>query len=868
MESIRPQHPAQEFLIRKEALVKKELDSGFGVHTTKRYTALVDDFLKHLIIKSGLKGPGGPEGFLQTFAIVATGSYGRRELCFGSDIDLIIVHEKELCDASRKAIAKALYPLWDGHLELGYTFLTADECMNLAREEISVLTAVMESRRVVGSKRLFRLFNEHVWEGMREDRKSILERLLLYNEKRNKKYDRVDYFLEPEIKEGLGGLRDLHFMGWIARLYLGVEKLGHIKRLPEFSHFGFSQLIYSKRFLLNIRNHLHLMRGRREDRLNILNQKEITRILGYNDRPYSTGPERFMRNLYLHLNRVRYGREEFLNKALDMVMPLPPDPALGRVSDGFLVHKGNVVLKDEGLEGKDPIMVLEAFKDANELGLFLGSGFIWEARKVLLFQGKRLAEKEEAKNLFLDLILHPQNAKIIRLALEIGLIGLFIPEFNRIRNLAQFGYYHVETIDLHALTTLQVLNDLSNGVLDESWPRFSSVFKEVTDRDSLYLAALIHDIGKAYRGNHSKNGARIVPRILERLGIGEGQIKTVSFLVENHHLLVDTSQKGDLNYEKTTVTIAQVIQSRERLNLLFLLTVADCYSTGPTASSDWKIMLLVELYTKVRNILERGHLASPDATTKVSKKKERLYKKIIRDFPKKSILELMEQASTRYFLNTPVQDIERHFRLALRMGKNKFKWRLTKLKTAPVTQVNLCAMDRPGLFSRMVGVFACNNINVLYASISTLKNGMAFDIYRVTNPVDPLREKEIWAKTKEEALEAIDAGEEFDVQIEKRLLRNLDATERGYYRFQKIHIDNDVSDFFTCIEVSASSGVGLLYKLAREMFALDLNIRFASVMSEKGRTTGVFHVRDNRGQKIHETLRIKGIQETLWGVIS
>lgn len=863
-----PGQRVQEFLHQRNRLTRQDTSHDFGVHTTQHYSTLVDRLVVDLLHGAGLAAPG-PAASQGDFAVAATGSYGRRELCFGSDVDLMIFHRNGLSEGTRKGIAQALYPLWDARLELGYTFLTSEECLDLMREEISVLTAVLDLRFVFGSRPVFRELERTLQEDMEEERQGFLDRILLYQEKRVAKYGKVDFFLEPEIKEGLGGLRDLHVMAWIARLFLGVPRLGRIKQNPDFSHFNLSQLMYSKRFLLKIRNHLHLLSGRREDRLLIPHQRDIARILGYYDRPYSTGPERFMRNLYLHLNRIRYGREEFLTKALDLLAPLPPNPAPERVPAGFTLYHGHLVLDGESLLDKDPLVVLQAFNEANRLNVFLGAGFIWEARKKLLYEGKQLADSPEARELFLRLILHPRNSKIIRLALEIGLIDLFVPEFRRIRNLAQFGYYHVETVDLHALSTLDVLYSLGKGVFNDRWPRFKAVYDSLKNRDWLYLAALIHDIGKGYRGDHAQKGAQIVPRILGRLGVEEEGIRTVSFLVEHHLLLVNTSQKRDLNDEKTAVQVAQVIQRPELLDLLFLLTVADCFATGPTASGDWKMMLLMELFTKVKHILELGRLASADATTRLRQKKQALQRKLVREFPKKSLLALMDQASTRYFLNTPQEDIERHFRLALRMdSKEDLRWCLHKLDSVDVTQVTLCARDRPGLFSRMVGVFTLNNMQVLSARIATLKNGMAFDIYRVTNPVDPYRETEVWKKVHQEAVETMAGGDELDARIEKRLLRRLEPSLMHADWIRKVRIDNNASDFFTCIEVSAGRRRGLLYRLAKEVFALDLNIRFATVYSDQEKTSGVFHVRDTRGQKIHDEVRIQVIRETILDVIS
>ncbi|MFP4037477.1 MAG: HD domain-containing protein, partial [Desulfobacteraceae bacterium] len=690
----------ERFHLAKGKIILEERRRGFGVNTTKRYTNLVDRFIRELMDSAG---PG--RGDRKTrFSVVGTGSYGRRELCFGSDVDLMIIHRGGLSGAEEKRIARALYPLWDARLELGYTFLTPKECLELVRKKFSVLTALMDARLIYGSRALFKDFERYVWSELALERKEHLDRFLAYQDMRDKKYGRANFFLEPDIKEGLGGIRDLHFMAWIARLYFGVRPLGRMKAIPDFSHFGLSQLIYSKRFLLKIRNHLHLASGRRDDRLLIAQQQQLSKTLGYHDRPYSTGPERFMRNLYLHLNRVRYGREQFQTKALDMIIPLPPDPQPERLSSEFKVIKGNIVLGEESPEPKDPMVVLRAFDQANRNRLFLGSGFIWEARKTIIYKGRELLRTPGAKELFLCLILEPRNPRIIRLALEIGLIDLFIPEFTRIRNLAQFGYYHVDTVDIHSLRTLEIIYQISKGGFDERWPSFRKVFKALKHPKWLYLAALIHDIGKGYRGDHSVKGAAVVPRVLQRLGLSGEAVKVVSFLVERHLFLVNISQKRDLNDEKTAVQAAQVIQRPELLNLLFLLTVADCFATGPNASGEWKMTLLTELFSKVRRILERGSLATPDATNRVRDKKERLYKKLVKDFPKPAVVKLADQASTRYFLNTPQEDIEKHFRLALRLGDKRLAWRRVKMDSAPVTKLILCTYDRPGLFSQMVGL--------------------------------------------------------------------------------------------------------------------------------------------------------------------
>ena len=769
----------------------------------------------------------------------------------------------------KEVVLRGLYPLWDANLEVGYAILTIQECIHLAMNDFRALTSVMDARFLLGSRAFFLLFEEAFWSRIDREKKSLLNQFLTNQQKREVKYSSQSYFVEPDIKEGRGGLRDLHFLAWMARTYLKSKTLNQIKRFPVFSHFGLDKLGYSKGFLLKVRNHLHLLAdGRKQDVLLLPFQKEISYSLGYKNGPSGTGPERFMRSLYLHLNRIRYGSEEFYAKALDIIDTRPVELTQDDLLPEFQITKGNIVLKAEGLLQQDPLLILKAFDEANRQGLFLGSGLIWAAGEVIASEGERLLSHPEAKGLFLQIFLKPQNPKILRLALNIGLIGLFVPEFKKIRNLAQFDYYHLETVDLHSVKTVEVIYEISTGSYDDRWPLFRKIYRELETPDLLLLAALFHDIGKGYRGDHAERGAQLIPRILTRLDINSEAQKVISFLVEHHLLLAHVSQRRDLNDEKTSVQVAQTIQNIETLKLLFLLTIADSISTGPLAHSDWKIMLIIELFFKVRRILERGTLASPDATKRLEDNKNRLYRLLMPNFPKKDILDLIDQVSTRYFLNVPQDDMVKHFRLALTMGKKRISWILQKLEYAPVTRVILCTFDKPGLFSKMVGVFTLNNIKVLSANVFTLKNGLAFDVYEVTNPLDPYREEKKWQKILGEVEQAIEGGLPLDELIDKK--DRMILASKGEYAHEKkeIIVDNEASGFFTILEVSTGERIGMLYELAKAIFSLGLDIRFAKLNSDKERMTGVFYVRDSGGQKILEEDQIQKIKLEIMSVMS
>jgi [protein-PII] uridylyltransferase len=658
-------------------------------------------------------------------------------------------------------------------------------------------------------------------------------------------------------------------MAWTAKIFFACKGLREIKRFPVFSHFSLDKLHRSESFLLKVRNHLHFLAGgRREDRLLLPYQDRISESLAYFDSAENTGPEKFMRHVHLHLNRIRYGSEEFHVKAMDIMDPRSGEPGPDRLPPDFQVLRGNITLTTEGVLSQNPLLILQGFQEANQRGLLLGSGFIWEAGKAIAESGKTLLAVPEARRIFMDLLLQPENPKLLRLAHEMGLITLFIPEFKRIRNLAQFSYYHLETVDLHALKTLEVAWDISKGRYNDRWPLFQKIFKELEHPEWLFLVGLLHDIGKGYRGDHSHKGSALIPRILKRLAVEGEALKVIPFLVKHHLLLANTSQRRDLNDEKTSVQTAQIIGDVERLKLLFLLTVIDSLATGPMAGNDWKIILLNELFFKVRRILQRGTLASPDATKRVEENRRALQKVLKAEFPASEVLHLMEQVSTRYFLHTPLQDMVEHFRLALTMGKERVRWKLQKLDSVPVTRVILCTYDKPGLFSKMVGLFTLHNISVLSGNIFTLKNGLALDTYEVTNPLDPFREQEVWQRIFQDARPAIEDELPLDDLITQKVRRSVFPGTGYASQAKKVKIDNEASDFFTLIETRGGIRTGLLYDLAKEIHSLGMDIRFARVNSDKEKMTGVFYVRDGSGQKIHDALVLEKARQGIMDVIT
>ncbi|MFZ7113426.1 MAG: [protein-PII] uridylyltransferase [Desulfatiglandales bacterium] len=864
-----PAPVVQDFLESKEAITRYTLQKESGFATSRKYSALLDRFL-HAVFREAAPDDTTRRSFEGRLSLVALGSYGRKEVCLGSDVDLLVLHQGKLSAEMHGVISRLLYTLWDAKLAVGHCVLRVGECAQLAADDFRTLTSLIDGRLLLGSHSLYRRLRRTVWAGIESERRSsILEHFLVAKKSREAKFSRQGYFAEPDLKDGLGGIRDIHFMEWMARLYFRCKRLSQIRDFEAFSHFDLNRLNHSKSFLLKIRNHLHALAGRKEDRLLLSFQQPLALNLGYRDGAHTLAAERFLRRLYMHMNRIRYSADEFHGRALDVIEHRPLEKSRVELSPEFSILNGSLVLKEGTLFEKSPLVILEAFREANRQGLSIGSGLIWEIRRRVAEQGRGIVRLPGAIEIFKDIIQRPENPNILRLALEVGLISLFIPEFKKIRNLALFSYYHEETVDLHSLKTVEVILEISKGRYDDRWPLLRKVFEELENPEFLYLTALLHDIGKGYRGDHAQKGEDVIPRILKRLNITGPALKVIPLLVRHHLLLARVSQRRDLNEEKTSERVAQSVKSPENLRLLFILSVADSLCSGPTSNSDWKLMLLEELFLKAQNILEKGVVATPDATERLAKVRRGIFSRLKPQFLKRKIEALMEQVPTRYLLQTPLEDIDRHFRLALTMNKEKIAWVSEKLEHAPVTRLILRTYDQHGLFSKMVGVFTLNNIEVLSAKIYTLKGGLAFDVYEVANPVDPYRENETWEKIRKEAIEAIEGRLPLDALIGKKhskaLLEKPDFPDRD----DMVRIDNTASDFFTIIEISSSDRFGLLYKLGKKLFSLGLNIRLAMVSSEKGQVmTGVFYVSDIGGEKILDPRAIGRIEREILSIMS
>jgi [protein-PII] uridylyltransferase len=456
---------------------------------------------------------------------------------------------------------------------------------------------------------------------------------------------------------------------------------------------------------------------------------------------------------------------------------------------------------------------------------------------------------------------------------DVGLLDSLIPEFGRIRNLFEFDAYHIYPVGIHSLYTVKYLKELSN----KNDQLLYHLFIEISHPERLLWAGLFHDIGK-YRGNHAHAGAVLTNTILKRFGYGKDVINDICFLVRHHLLLVETATRRDLNDEKVILQCARIIESVERLKMLYLLTWADSRATGPKAWNDWIANLIRDLVFKIIHILERGELATRDASRKIEHIKSEIRKHIVSTVQEDELEASFGRMPDRYLLNTTPQDIVRHLSMANRLkariqtsgtnsggqsGEEIFIFETRKAEVENCWEITIVAEDRPGLFAKMTGVLALNAINILSADIYTWRDGTAVDVLRTTNPLDGLFVQEKWIKVQIDLTNVLAGRLLLESSISSKETPLHYAGLKKLSKPPAVVMDNESSDFFTIIEVYADDHEGLLYRITHALFDLDLDIHSARIATKVDQVVDVFYVRDLDGQKVEDDRRVKKIKRVL-----
>jgi len=800
------------------------------------------------------------------FALLAVGGYGRKELSIHSDVDVLILFGPRMPDLAKGLTEEILYPLWDLGLDLGYGTRTIKDCIRLSKDNFEVLTSMMDARFLCGDSPLFLDLMANIQKRVVAKRRTAFARWLedLYQIRMEANGD-ASVVLEPDLKEGIGGLRDYHHILWIAKAFFQLMAPRDLEYTGKLSHNEYAELRHNLSFIWLVRNHLHQLSGRKNDRLNFEYQEKTAPRLGYRDHRDLLAVEQFMGDLHAAMASIKALNRAFARAHLPRERGLWKRAEPVEVAEGLHVHQGEINFDSATAILTDPLLLMTLFEESSRTGCPLSM----EARRLvsefltLVDDGFRKS-KEAAKG-FLKIINGRHTFDVLIQMQEVGFLSSFIPEFAKIANRVQFDAYHTFPVGRHSLETVRRLKEIPG----QKEIFLFDILLELPDPEPLLLAGLFHDVGKI-GGDHAARGAEIAGRILKRFKYPSEGTEEILFLIRHHLLLVETATRRDLGDEKSVVHCARLIGSPERLRMLYLLTWADSMATGPRAWNDWIANLVQELFFKVLNIIDRGELATMDASEKVRQTMDQVRQKLAVNEKGVDPEPYFEVMSPRYLLASTPRDIVRHIDMVVKMraparphSGYPFFLEAKENPEEDCSVITFLAEDRPGLFADMAGVLALNSVNILSADIYTWRDGTVVDVFKATRPLDPIHPETTWQKVRQDLERTFEGKLSLSYRLGQKRAASVFSNRDKPSRPPHVVIDNRSSDFFTLIEVFADDRVGLLYLITKTLFDLRLDIRVAKIATKGDQIADVFYVRDLEGQKIADEVHLREIEEAL-----
>jgi len=856
-----------------------------GLETARARAAILDALLRHLwdTAKKNLSAQAQKE--FPPLALVALGGFGRAELNPHSDIDFMFLHDGQVVGTKplpylAKLIDGILYPLWDIGLKIGYSVRDLADCVKVANADMQSKTSLIESRLIAGNEALFARFQKAVVQKcvLGYEDKYIAARLEDQATRRSK-FGNSACMQEPNVKNGCGGLRD--FQNLLAQEFVSEAERKQLEAAYE--------------FLLRVRTELHYNTNRPQDVLGKNLQPAVATNLGYTDRSPSLRIEKFMRDLYVHMRNV-YLITRTLEQRMALVSPLQPG-RLARLRrmlpgaaprklpepvDGFLFVNGEIRAVNSRVFRDSPRRLMRVFLHAQQRHLTLHPDLAQLIRNQLSLVDREFLNDEHVRETFLTILdRRGEVAHILRAMHEVNFLGKYLPEFGKLTCLVQHEFYHQYSADEHTLVCLEQLDKIWEAQ-EPPYKFYEPVFQALEHPGLLYLALLLHDVGKAAsheKGRHASAGATLAMRAARRLQLEPAAAETVEFLVENHLLMATISQRRDLDDPAVIRNVARQVGTPEKLDLLLLLTFADAQGTSDKLWSGFKDSLLWQIHSRALALLTGGtefRRASEQAREEVRDLVRELAPRRITD---EELDAHFSQLPQRYFeIYTPAQ-IQDDLELA-----HRFMHRLIlegARALAPVAAwiderdrgyslVKVCTWDRAGLFGKIAGSLSAAGLNILGAQIFTRADGIALDTFFVNDArTGNLAEKEQREKFSD-LLEEVLTGGEVDFRA---LIARQTAARSGYAAYfgermeTQVRFDNEASDERTLIEIETEDRLGLLYTISQTLAELDLDIAAARIVTERGAAIDSFSVSDVDDGKITSPKRLEHIAASLRAAI-
>ncbi len=814
--------------------------------------------------------PSANRSQAERLTIMAVGGYGRSEMAPHSDVDIAFLVGGKKTAWCEQVVEAMLYLMWDLGLKVGHSTRTLDEAMRLSKNDLTIRTALLEGRYVWGDQALYdegsRRYTSEVVRG--NERTFVTEKLAERNA-RHKRMGDSRYVVEPNVKDGKGGLRDLHTLYWIGKFIHRVRAAAELVDVGLLTPAEYRSFRRAENFLLAVRCHLHVLTGRAEDRLTFDMQRQIAERMNFAERPGKSSVERFMQLYFLHAKRVGSLTGVFLAHIDEQFEAKSARSGFfagwkqkARTVKGYRVFGGKIAAPSDDWFRKDPVRLVEIFQIAEEQQLEVHPETMRQADRDSGLIDRAVRNDERANALFLDLLCSRNDPEtVLRWMNETGVFGKFVPDFGKVNAQMQFDMYHHYTVDEHTIRAIGLLNKIEKGELADDHPRATRLIHKVISRRVAYVAALLHDIAKGRGGDHSELGAEVAHELCPRFGLSDSETELVAWLVLHHLLMSHTAQKRDLTDPKTIEDFVGKVQSQERLRHLAILTAVDIRAVGPGTWNSWKGQLLGELYDTASERLRLGHMREGRERKIAAKKAE--VAELLGD--KADLVESVGGGmGDPYWIAEPVDIIALnlvHY-AAAREQKHDLSIHCEFYEERGATLVTVIAADHPGLFYRIAGGIHLAGGNIIDARIHTTRQGWALDNFLVQDPHGgAFAEEGQLERLKTSIEDALANRVDLAPRLAQRPLAHSRA--RAFDVSPRVLFDNKASNRFTVIEVNARDRPALLNRLARVLFESRLVVHSAHVTNYGERAADTFYITDLTGHKLEQGERMNRIEARL-----
>ena len=802
----------------------------------------------------------------ERLSLIAVGGYGRGEMAPYSDVDLLFLTPYKITPWAESVIESMLYMLWDLKLKVGHASRTVKDCLRLAREDYTIRTSLVEYRHLFGDAELSAELGTRLWsELFQSTAGEFIDAKLSERAKRHTKQGGQRYVVEPNVKEGKGGLRDLQSLFWISKYVNDVKDAADLVNLKVFTAQEFETFVTADEFLWAVRCHLHLIAGRAMDQLTFDLQVEVATAMGYVDRGGRRAVEHFMQAYFRQATRVGELTRIFLT-ALE-ANHTKPEPMLARLltrrkraKAPYAIKQNRLTVADEEAFLANKLNLLRIFEEALRTGTLMHPDAMRLLAANLELIDADMRDDKEARRIFLDLMLkHGNPERALRRMNELGILSAFIPEFTPIVAMMQFNMYHHYTVDEHTIQCISHLAQIERKELIEELPVASGILDRGVNRRVLYVALLLHDIGKGRNEDHSVLGAQIARKVAPRLGLSKKDSETVEWLIRNHLLLSDVAQKRDISEPRTVKGLAKAVKTVERLDLLTVLTVCDIRGVGPDTWNNWKAVLIRNLYKSTKEALQTGIEDLNRETLEVEGK--RALRAALSDWDAKSLKAEIGRHYGPYWQGLPLSAKVVLAGLLRDIPDDEIRIDIILDAERDATRACFAMVDHPGVFSRTTGALALVGANIVDARSYTSKDGYATAVYWIQdNDGNPYEQSRL--PRLRQMIERTMKGE----VVPREALKDKDKIrkrERAFRVPTTISFDNEGSEIYSIIEVDTRDRPGLLFDLTRTLANNNVYIASAVIATYGEQVVDTFYVKDMVGLKFQSDVKMANLERKL-----